>query len=91
MWRFADATEPEKKDSGKKKGDKDHDCRECAHYPFTPDKITTSLVELIRLATNKFRRSYCGTQPVYEDGKLKGQPIHPAIDCRQKKFEPLKK
>lgn len=66
-------------------------CRLCKHYPITRDRHSTSFVEPMRLATNKFRKTYCGTQPVYTEGKLEGKPLHPAIDCRGKSFEPVKK
>ena len=91
-----EAVVPEVEDSepeieGGKDEEQKPECRACIHYPVSRKKTTTSLVESIRIATNKWRKTYCGTQPVHVGGKLDGKPIHPDIDCRQKTFEPIKK
>ena len=69
--------EPEKPKSEELPPPEKVNCRECAHYPFRSQKVTTRISQELRAVTKNFTRSFCGTAPV--DG----------VTCVGKEFTPI--
>lgn len=73
--------EERKKEAKKEKAEKviPTDCRLCAHYPLQDKVATTGVSPELTAVTKGFTRTFCGQAPAN------------GLNCRDKKFTPIKK